>query len=536
MPVSRMPIAALTARRASRAAAPIAAIFALYIAASAWGYASTYSTLGERLDLARTFGGNLGVAALLGPADHIDTVGGFTAWRCVGVLSVVGAVWALLLATRLLRGEEDSGRWELLLAGATTRRAATAQAVAGLAVAASIVWAAAACVTILIGRSARIGFSTTQSLLLAFAACAGATMFLAVGACVAQFAPSRRQAAIWSACCFGTAYAARMAADSVAGLGWLRWATPLGWVEQLRPMGDAQPLAAVPIIAFALVCTGMAVQVAGHRDLGGAAIPPNAVRPDRVALLRGPGSLTVRLVGPTAVGWSTGIALGGLLLGLIAKSAGDAIARSPGARATLARLGAPGFGAQAYLGAAFLSIALLVALIAANHVAAARNEEAEGRLEQVLVRPVSRTRWLGTRVTSAVAVIVCAAVLAGLGTWVGAASQHTGIGVGRLVAAGANVIAPASVVLGVGVCAIGIRPRLASVAAYGLIVWSFLIEVIGSVLRSQRWLLDTSLFHHLAAAPAVDPSWTTDLVLVAIAVGFLVVGWFGFVRRDVTGE
>ncbi len=36
-------------------------------------------------------------------------------------LMVLGAVWGLLTATRLLRGEEDAGRWELLLAGQTTR-------------------------------------------------------------------------------------------------------------------------------------------------------------------------------------------------------------------------------------------------------------------------------------------------------------------------------------------------------------------------------------------------------------------------------
>ena len=36
-------------------------------------------------------------------------------------LMVLGAVWGLLTSTRLLRGEEDAGRWELLLAGQTTR-------------------------------------------------------------------------------------------------------------------------------------------------------------------------------------------------------------------------------------------------------------------------------------------------------------------------------------------------------------------------------------------------------------------------------
>lgn len=530
------PIAALTAARAGRSAAPLTAIFAIFTVASAWGYASTYPTTRERLDLARTFGGNLGVAAILGPAGHIDTVGGFTAWRCVGVLSVVGAVWALLIATRLLRGEEDAGRWELLLSGTTTRKSATAHALVGLGSAVVLLWLSPACVTALVGRSARVGFTVPQSAWLAFASCAGAAMFLVVGACAAQLASSRRQAAASAGGVLGVSYAVRMVADSVPGLAWMRWTTPLGWIEQLRPMADPQPIAAAPILALVIAGSWLTVQLSGRRDLGCATRAAHGARPDRTALLRSPEGLTVRLLGPASILWTGGIALGGLLLGLIAKSAGDAIAASPGARAAIARLGAHGFGAQAYLGVAFLPIALLVALVGASHVAAARGEEAAGRLELLLVRPVSRTRWLGARLVIAAAVITAAGVLAGVAAWAGAASQHSGIRIDRLLAAGVNVVAPALVVLAVGVFAIGVRPRLASAAAYGLIIWSFLVEIVGSVLRANRWLLDTSLFHHLAAAPAVDPRWTTDAVLLAIAAVLAVAGWLAFVRRDVTGE
>ena len=72
-------VAVLTARRSIRSAVPMGAIFAGYIALSAWGYATTYPTQAERASLVRTFGDNLGIAAMLGPANRIDTVGGFTA-------------------------------------------------------------------------------------------------------------------------------------------------------------------------------------------------------------------------------------------------------------------------------------------------------------------------------------------------------------------------------------------------------------------------------------------------------------------------
>jgi hypothetical protein len=40
----------------------------------------------------------------------------------------------------------------------------------------------------------------------------------------------------------------------------------------------------------------------------------------------------------------------------------------------------------------------------------------------------------------------------------------------------------------------------------------------------------------MAAAPAVDPNWTTDLVLVGIGASLAVLGWLAFVHRDVIGE
>ena len=49
-----------------------------------------------------------------------------------------------------------------------------------------------------------------------------------------------------------------------------------------------------------------------------------------------------------------------------------------------------GGAVKAYLGFSFLIITLLVALMAAGQVTAARREEATGRVDHLLVRPVSR--------------------------------------------------------------------------------------------------------------------------------------------------
>jgi ABC-2 type transport system permease protein len=53
-----------------------------------------------------------------------------------------------------------------------------------------------------------------------------------------------------------------MVADSGAGPQWLRWATPLGWVEELRPLTGSRPLALLPIAGLTVAAGALAVRPA----------------------------------------------------------------------------------------------------------------------------------------------------------------------------------------------------------------------------------------------------------------------------------
>jgi len=87
-----------TARRTVRSGVLWGYVFGLYVATQALAYASSYKTVAQRIGLAKEFGANAGVSALVGPAHDIQTVAGFTVWKCLAVLAVVGAVWGLLTA------------------------------------------------------------------------------------------------------------------------------------------------------------------------------------------------------------------------------------------------------------------------------------------------------------------------------------------------------------------------------------------------------------------------------------------------------
>ena len=519
-----------TARKAVRSGVLWGYVFGLYLATQALAYASSYKTPAQRAGLEKEFGSNAGVSALVGPAHDIQTVAGFTVWKCLAVLAVVGAVWGLLTGTRLLRGEEDAGRWELLLAGQTTRRAAAAQALAGLGCGLVALWAVTAVITVVVGRSSKVDISPGGALFLAVAVVAGAAMFLGLGALASQLAATRRQASAYAGAALGVSYALRMVADSGTGLGWLRWASPLGWIEEIQPLTAPHPLVLLPIAGLVAVVGLFTVRLAGERDLGASTFPDRAYSAPHTRLMFGAPGLDIRLARSGLVGWGVGIGAYGLTLGLVAKSGGSAISASSTLTRAFSRLGA--IGAEAYLGVAFLLMAVFVAFVAAGQISAARGEEAEGRLDNLLVRPVSRPSWLAWRLLVAALAVLAGGLIAGVFSWLGAASQHSGVSFASLLDAGLNIVPPAVCILGAGTFVLGVWPRAATVAAYGLLVWSFLVELVGGIVGLNHWVLDTSVFHQMAAAPAVSPDWTSGGILLAIGAVAAFAGGVAFKFRD----
>ena len=390
-------IAVATARRAGRSGALWGLVFGATIAAAASSYPSAFPTAASRAVLARSMEGNAGFAALFGSVRRIDTVAGYTAYKTMFTLIILGAIWGLLIATRVLRGEEDAGRWELFLSGYTTRARAVLQAAAGLGAGIVALWVPTAVLTTAVGAGSKVNIGVGASLFFATSVVAAAAMFMAIGVLVGQLAATRHDANVIGACVLAASYLVRMAADSDTGLAWLRWGSPLGWIEELRPLTGSKPLAFVPVVALIAVLVTVAVRVANQRDLGASAFASRDTPRPRTLLLGGQAGLTLRLTRPAVVAWLCALAVIGLVFGLVAQAAGNALRGSPSLERVIARLGGSNAGATAYLGFVFLVAAGLVAIAVAGQIAAIRNEEAAGHLENLLVRPVARWRWLAVR-------------------------------------------------------------------------------------------------------------------------------------------
>jgi ABC-2 type transport system permease protein len=531
---ARMLIAVHSARRSLRSGALWGCVFGIVVASSAVSYSRIYKTADQRQRLAATFGANHASSALFGPAPQLQTVAGFTDFKVSMLLIVIGAIWGLLTSTRLLRGEEDAGRWELLLGGPVTHARAVGQVLAGLGAGAGVIWAITALLTVAAGRSPTVHFGVSASLYFALAMTASAVMFLAVGAVTSQLAPNRRQAAGYAAAFLGVSYGLRMVADAGTGLHGLIWASPLGWVEQLQPLTGPRPLALIPAAAFTAALAAVAVLLAGRRDVGAGMWPDRSTRAPSVRLLSGPTGLTARLTLPGALAWAAGVATAAVLIGTVAKAAGATIEGSE--QQVFSRLGSPGSGAAAFSGIAFLILAIVIAFQAAGQVNAARAEEAEGRLDHVLAAPVSRSRWLAGRLLAGIAALLFSGVAAGVFTWTGEAVQGGGVSFPAALDAGINIVPPALFALGTGTLTAGFWPRRAGTVVFVVLGWSVLIQFAGGFAAQNHWVLDTSLFHQMASAPAVPPDWQVNGILTGLGVAAMLLGASAFRHRDLQGE
>jgi ABC-2 type transport system permease protein len=507
-----------------------AAGFGMTIASSALTYVTTFPTLAQRQQLAATTRADAGLAVLLGPIASIETVGGYTAYKCFVFLTTLGAIWALLAATRLLRGEEDAGRWQLVLAGSTRAPRATAATLLALGGAVGIVFAGATVCTMLAGANPDVGFSTGEAVLYGLSLSIAPAVFVGVGAVTSQLARTRRLATGLAMGVFGVAFVLRMLGDSGPEMRWVLWLTPFGWTELIEPLttNDLRPLVPASLTVIALVV--LAIVLAARRDTGdGVLASRDTAEPRSFGLGSGFG-LAARLDLPVLVAWCVGAAASGLVLGIIAKLSEASVPASMGD--VLDKFGVHGSFAEQYLGVAFLLVASVVALLPASQVGAASAEETSGRLVHLAASPTTRASWFAGRLLLAAAGTLVAALAAGAATWAGAASQGVSLDPVRIIGAGLNVVPTALVALGIGAVVLALAPRAAAGTVYLLVIWSILIDLLSSMVSGLSSLDRLSLFHYMALAPATTPDPTTIAATLAAAVALCAAATFLFTRRD----
>ena len=506
-----------------------AVFFFVYAAGQTSAYRSTYPTLQDRLDLARSLGDDKAVRLFYGVPHDLLSVGGYAAWRVAGVLAIFVAARGLLAAVRSLRAEEDSGHEELILAGAVSRRTSFLASVAGGAVGAALIWAAV-WLGLVVGK-----LPAGESALLALGnGCVG-LFFVGVGALASQVASTRRLALELGAGALGLAFVLRVIADTAGSLDWMRWLTPMGWAEDLRPFTGSRPAVLILLLGAPALLIAIAGRISMRRDVGIGLVQASDTKEPDPTLLSSPTAQALREERGRLAAWVIGGGVFAVVIGLLADSVSSASV-SESLNQQLQKLGVSAIATpSSYIAVSFLAFILLVSLFTASQIAAARHEEADERLETLLAQPVGRGRWLAGRLALAAGGAVLLALAIGALTWVGAAAAGADVAFADILGAGANCLPIALFFLGLGALAFALVPRATTGFTYGLILVAFVWELFGSLLDLPGWTVDLTPFHQVALVPSQSFKGVAAIVMLAIAALASALAIWRFERRDLTG-
>ncbi len=494
-----------------------------------YGYRAAYPNSFDRAKLSLSFSHDAGIAAVFGPARSLETVAGFTAFRTLGVVPLIIAIWALLSSTRALRGEEDAGRWEILAAAPVSKRQATVATIRGLygtLLITLVVTSAIVTATALLSHE----FSVRGGLFFAITLIASGFFFTAVGALTSQIASTRRLAATQAGLVLGLSFVIRAVADASPGIAWLHWLSPLGWITETAPLTHSRWLGLLLTLVTTVLLTVISVQLSFNRDLGASLIPERTTDRDGFNI-KGAISLSVALMRVSVIGWMLGFFLMSFAFGLVAHGATKAFSGSAGIQRTFTSLGISK-SSELFFGVIFMMLTSALMFAATAHASALREQESEGYLDHLLVAPLSRTRALLARIGVSVISLVAIALSAGAGAFVGSSLRGGTLSVRSAVLAALNMVPSALLLFGFAIMVFGIAPRATSVIGQSLLAWSFLMELVGSTLKLNHWILDTSLLHHMAFAPATDPRWAQGGLLLIISLVLVSIGVTAFNRRD----
>jgi len=457
-------------------------------------------------------------------ADH------YTFWAMVAnelllYLLVPAAIMSILLTARLTRGEEESGRLELIRSLPTGRLAPALAALLVVALA-NLVLGAAVSAGMLIG-----GGELADSLALGLGTALTGLVFAAITAAMAQLS---EHAATVSGAALGVlalAFLVRGVGDVIDRQGsWLSWFSPLAWAQQMRAFVDLRWWPLLVSAGAVVVLLLVAGALSHRRDLGAGLRPAAPGRATASAALLAPGGLARRLVAGTQIAWAIGLFLFALAFGSLASSLTDFAEQMPDLQ------GMAPISLDDLTGSfsAFVLMMLAIGPIAlgVSGMLRMRTEETSGRLAGALVAGVPRTRMAALWCVVVLVGTMLMQVLLGLGVGIGVwSATEDPAWIGDMTLAALAYLPAIALYAAIALVLYGLGARAAGLA-WLLVVYTALVTFLGQMLGLPDWAMDLSPLQHVALVPSEDLQAMPLVVMVAVAAVLLALGLLALRRRD----
>jgi ABC-2 type transport system permease protein len=516
-------------------ASPMASVSALV---------TTPQARAELVSLAQTFTWNADAAA-------VDTIGGYATFK-IGIFVFLIAVWPILAASRMLRGEEDRGALDVLL---TLPRGRVRVAVERLAA----MWIALVVMGVLIGLVAYGGgqkfggeFSFLDAQLFGFNLALVCAVIGGIALLISQFTSERGPAAGWTAGLLLIFIVLDMVHRVVPNTDWVSRVSPIYYYNLSKPLvpGYGVNFGGMLVLAVLTVAvSGASIWLFSRRDVGGTVALPRWLQlPAREASrelpvadwsLRSVYARSLGMIAMPTFWWTLLIAGWGgwvvFVVQLMETRLSGLLSSSPAAVNLIKNLGGGNVGInEGFLSAMFIFLPLFLMAFAVTQVNRWSADEQDGRLELVLATPQPRIAvLLGRFAALATACIVIAAITLVASIWAASGAGIT-LDSGHVAAATLGMIPLGLLIAAFGYLASGWLRTAADTGLLSfLLAFWFFVSFIGPELKLPDATLRLSAFYYYGTPLLNGVQLASVLGVLVVAAAALGLGALRFARKDI---
>ena len=488
----------------------------------------------------------------LGDGYAVQTPEGYITFRYMGViLPLLFSFWPILAGSRMVRGEEERGTLDVLLATPQPRVRILLEKIFALAIALILV-ALLFALGVVAGETNfhHIGFN--RGLLAGLNLVLLAFFFGMVALLVSQFTNSRGAATGIASGVMLITMAFDITGREVNG-SWVQYLSPFYYYNLNRPLIPSfhdTPVAALLLVGLCVLCIVASLLLFARRDIGRAVFAwqrrvasgkQQAVR----SLSRAEHEVSTRTVGLNALsmqGWTSfwwlfGILfLSGYLLLLtpsIQKPFYGIVQGTPWLQQFF--FDTPTSTNAALLGTVIFTFVPPLVIVLAFTLALKWAADLEnGRMELVFSTPTSRQRVLLERFVATIAVTLLAPVLVWLLILIGARLSNIDVDQGRIAAASFGMFPPAFITISLVYALAGrlrYTPLFFILTLY--LVLAFLEESLEGNFQIPTWVMSLSIFHLYGNPIFLGMNWGNFLGMLGAAVVLMIVSVVQFRSADI---
>lgn len=446
-------------------------------------------------------------------------------WNIKTVSLIVIAIFNILAVSKIIRGEEETGRADLLQSGMVGRQSLFAASII-ISYGTNIVMGIILFITML-AYGLPVGGSLTLSCLLVVGGC----LFASIGAFTSQLASARRTASSLGIGVMGLFYMMSFMNNLSADNNLSSYFTPFRWFFIVRPFAGNH-------LSFLLVAAVLVAAIAGiglflsiKRDVGAGIIHPKTGRSAATPGFSNVFALGWRMHRGMLIAWTLVLAVFSLGIGSVDPLVTSMLNEQPTLASWMRLFGEP---EEAFLSLMVYVLCLFVSAYGMLAVHKMRSEETEGRIETLLSTPVERVKWMTSHATFSVVGSAFIMLIIGLCIALGSvASGGNADAFGKIMLMSIAKLPAVLIMAGIAALAFGFLPKISVGISWTIYSLFILIQLLWEMRLVPDILFLASPFGQVY--PTQPQTLVVFMVLMIVAAILYGMSLLFFKRRDIQG-